>query len=101
MAAPSCARATTDGLQVERKQEVGVGFRVIGRGSFGTTYLGECRGVEVAVKCARIQKDQEATNFLRELKALSAVRHPNIMALRGGATLLLPLSHDSGSDWLI
>jgi serine/threonine protein kinase len=61
---------------VERKEE-------IGRGSFGTTFLGKCKGAIVAIKCARIQKDQDATAFLRELGALSNVRHANIMALRG------------------
>ncbi len=64
-------------LQVELQQE-------IGRGSFGVTHKGEYRGATVAVKCAHIQKDQHTVNFLREVKALTAVRHPNVMGLKGG-----------------
>lgn len=55
----------------------------LGKGSFGTTYLGEHDGNAVAVKCVRIEREVEATTFLRELGALARLRHANIMAFLG------------------
>lgn len=56
---------------------------VIGKGSFGTTYLGNYDGQTVAIKCVRIEREVEATTFLRELGALARLRHANIMAFVG------------------
>lgn len=56
---------------------------ILGKGSFGTTYLGSFDGQEVAVKCVRIEHEIEATTFLRELGALARIRHSNIMTFLG------------------
>ena len=56
---------------------------MIGKGSFGTTYLGKLDDQEVAVKCVRIEHEIEATTFLRELGALARIRHANIMTFLG------------------
>lgn len=56
---------------------------VLGEGSFGTTYRGRWRGADCAVKVVRISKPDEANSFLREVEALSLLRHPNIMPFFG------------------
>ncbi|GAX74482.1 hypothetical protein CEUSTIGMA_g1931.t1 [Chlamydomonas eustigma] len=57
--------------------------KVLGQGCFGTTYLGRWRGADVAVKCVRVSKDTELTSFLREVEAMSLVRHPNVVPFLG------------------
>ena len=62
---------------------------MIGKGSFGTTYLGKFDGQEVAIKCVRIEHEIEATTFLRELGALARIRHANIMTFLGMSLQIL------------
>ena len=56
---------------------------MIGKGSFGVTHMGTYDEKQVAVKCVRIEREMEATTFLRETSALAQLRHPNIMAFVG------------------
>ena len=53
------------------------------KGMFGQTYLGCWRGGDLAVKCVRVSKESEAASFLREVAALAAIRHPNVMHFYG------------------
>lgn len=55
----------------------------LGQGAFGVTYKSVWRGSEVAVKCVRISKATELTNFLREIDALSHIRHPHVVPFLG------------------
>ena len=72
--------------------------KVLGAGTFGTTYLGRWRGGNVAVKCVQIKQRNEAESFLREVDVLSRVRHPNVMPFYGmsGCTnikdIIMPVS---------
>mmetsp|Transcript_17672 Transcript_17672/g.53171 ORF Transcript_17672/g.53171 Transcript_17672/m.53171 type:complete len:371 (+) Transcript_17672:418-1530(+) len=63
-------------------QEVELGKR-IGSGCFGTTYRGRWRGIICAIKVVRVSKPGEAISFLREVSALSDVKHPNVMPFYG------------------
>lgn len=56
---------------------------LLGKGMFGQTYLGCWRGGDLAVKCVRVSKQSEAASFLREVAALAAIRHPNVMQFYG------------------
>lgn len=60
---------------------------LIGVGGFGKVYRAVWRGVEVAVKAARRDLDEEACetlqNVRQEARLFSMLRHPNIMALLG------------------
>ena len=56
---------------------------MIGQGSFGVTHMGTYDKKKVAVKCVRIEREVEATTFLRETSALAQLRHPNIMTFIG------------------
>ena len=47
------------------------------------TRLGTWRGGDVAVKAVRISAPSEATSFLREVAALAALRHPNVLGFYG------------------
>ncbi|KAL3846812.1 hypothetical protein ACJMK2_017766 [Sinanodonta woodiana] len=78
----SCLAAVTDNFNSEC---ISKGGRVIGRGGFGTVYLGLFRnGYKVAVKSLHEVKDVNAEKqFITELKALSRYRHDNIVFLLG------------------
>jgi tRNA A-37 threonylcarbamoyl transferase component Bud32 len=58
--------------------------KVIKKGSFGTVYLGEWRGVKVAVKKVgkRLNKAQYE-QFIREMKIMARLRNPHITQLYG------------------
>ncbi|KAG1665924.1 hypothetical protein FOA52_004513 [Chlamydomonas sp. UWO 241] len=58
---------------------------VLGAGAFGTTYKGTWRGGTVACKAVRISKPSELTTFLREVEAMSLLRHPNIVPFLGAS----------------
>ncbi|QCD76736.1 putative serine/threonine-protein kinase isoform X1 [Vigna unguiculata] len=56
----------------------------IGRGGFGTVYLGTLRdGRRVAVKTLSFWSKQGVREFLTEIKTLSNVKHPNLVELIG------------------
>ena len=57
--------------------------RTLGQGTFGVTRLGAWRGGDVAVKAVRVGAPSEATSFLREVAALAAIRHPNVLGFYG------------------
>eukprot|EP01025_Chloroclados_australasicus_P000436 TRINITY_DN10237_c0_g3_i1.p2 TRINITY_DN10237_c0_g3~~TRINITY_DN10237_c0_g3_i1.p2 ORF type:complete len:488 (-),score=65.60 TRINITY_DN10237_c0_g3_i1:4028-5491(-) len=63
-------------------EEMQIGKK-LGKGTFGTTYRATWRGSQVAVKSVRIRKPEEAVSFLREVDALTMLRHPNIMPFIG------------------
>ena len=71
-------------MQLERKG-------LLGKGSFGETYLALLRGQEVAVKCVHVSGDVETTTFLRELEALTRISNPNVMGFYGERLLELLL----------
>ncbi|GAB6024882.1 hypothetical protein CHUAL_009994 [Chamberlinius hualienensis] len=60
---------------------------VIGVGGFGKVYRGYWRNVEVAVKAARQDPDEDisvtAENVFQEAKLFWLLNHPNIVALKG------------------
>ncbi|KAL2098733.1 hypothetical protein ACEWY4_005213 [Coilia grayii] len=60
---------------------------IIGAGGFGKVYRAQWRGMEVAVKAARRDPDEDAAQTLesvrQEAKLFAMLRHPNIMALLG------------------
>lgn len=59
-------------------------LQVVGRGSFGTVYKARWQGTFVAVKL--IEQESERNAFAREVRQLSRVSHPNIIALYGACT---------------
>lgn len=59
-------------------------FQTVGKGSFGTVYKGKWRGIFVAVKY--IEHETERDAFLTEVRQLSRVEHPNIVALYGACS---------------
>ncbi len=67
--------------------------RELGRGGFGVTYLGRLRGAPVAVKAVEPRADA-AEAFGREVRALSAVRHPNVLHFYGAVL-------EPGRCWLV
>ena len=69
-------------VQIERKG-------LLGKGSFGETYLALLRGKEVAVKCVRVNGDVETRTFLRELEAMTRISNPNVMGFYGTRLLFL------------
>lgn len=59
-------------------------FQVVGRGSFGTVFKARWHDKYVAVKV--IEQESERNAFAREVRQLSRVSHPNIIALYGACT---------------
>lgn len=57
--------------------------KVIGEGAFGTTFMGVWRGASVAVKTITIRGKEDLISILREVEALSGLRHPNVMPFLG------------------
>lgn len=61
-------------------------IRRIGRGGFGTVYLGydELLGRDVAVKVAHVGRQfsrEEMDSYLREARALASIDHPNVVPI--------------------
>ncbi|XP_051845152.1 mitogen-activated protein kinase kinase kinase 10 [Antechinus flavipes] len=60
---------------------------IIGVGGFGKVYRARWQGEEVAVKAARLDPERDpavtAEQVAREARLFGALRHPNIIALRG------------------
>ncbi|XP_063080006.1 mitogen-activated protein kinase kinase kinase 9 [Engraulis encrasicolus] len=60
---------------------------IIGAGGFGKVYRAQWRGMEVAVKAARRDPDEDAAATLesvrQEARLFTMLRHPNVMALLG------------------
>ncbi len=88
-AAPALSRAgpRRGGLWAQTRgrrgaRQVALG-RVLGEGAFGVTRVGTWRGGDVAVKAVRVGAPSEATSFLREVAALAALRHPNVVGFYG------------------
>jgi serine/threonine protein kinase len=62
----------------------------IGGGQFGDVYTGEWLDTDVAVKCPRSDiRDEELAVFMREVKIMSKIHHPNIVLFLG-ACLIKP-----------
>ena len=81
------ARSRRDAA-VERDDVVVAKGRPLGRGSHGVVKKAHWRGKPVAVKQVPLDDDEAAVAMQRELKALRALRHPNVVALLGALTLL-------------
>lgn len=70
--------------------------RPLGRGSHGVVKRATFRGETVAVKQVPLDDDEAADAMQRELKALRALRHPNVVALVGAVTDV-----DEGLIWTV
>ena len=69
---------------------------VLGQGAFGTTYRSTWRGATIAVKCVRVAAGTELSNFLREVEALSMLRHPHVLPFLGAC-----LQVETNHCWLL
>mmetsp|Transcript_14493 Transcript_14493/g.21134 ORF Transcript_14493/g.21134 Transcript_14493/m.21134 type:complete len:687 (+) Transcript_14493:915-2975(+) len=59
----------------------------IGRGGYGTVFLGKWRGTQVAVKRMRLDRNKDRyEEFIKECQAMISVRHPNIVLFMGACT---------------
>eukprot|EP01025_Chloroclados_australasicus_P061568 TRINITY_DN8097_c0_g2_i1.p5 TRINITY_DN8097_c0_g2~~TRINITY_DN8097_c0_g2_i1.p5 ORF type:complete len:352 (-),score=42.67 TRINITY_DN8097_c0_g2_i1:4329-5384(-) len=65
-----------------QSDEIKLGRR-LGRGASGATYKATLNNRDVAVKCVKIRKQEEVLSFLREVDALSSVKHPYILPFIG------------------
>ena len=45
--------------------------------------MGALRGQEAAIKCVRVEQESHYRTFVREVGALTRMRHPNVMRLLG------------------
>ena len=78
---------------------------VLGRGCSGVVHRGQWRGNEVAVKNVSINTPLDAKSFLREVKMLSGLRHPNILPFHGavirppGHCLVITKCMKGGTLW--
>ena len=89
------ARSRRDAA-VERNDVVVAKGRPLGRGSHGVVKKATWRSKPVAVKQVPLDDDEAAVAMQRELKALRALRHPNVVALLGALT-----DDDEGLLWAI
>ena len=89
------ARSRRDAA-VERDDIVVAKGRPLGRGSHGVVKKASWRGHPVAVKQVPLDDDEAAVAMQRELKALRALRHPNVVALLGALT-----DDDEGLLWAV
>ena len=89
------ARSRRDAA-VERDDVVVAKGRPLGRGSHGVVKKATWRGRPVAVKQVPLDDDEAAVAMQRELKALRALRHPNVVALLGALT-----DDDEGLLWAV
>ncbi len=89
------ARSRRDAA-VERDDIVVAKGRPLGRGSHGVVKAAKWRGQPVAVKQVPLDDDEAAVAMQRELKALRALRHPNVVALLGALT-----DDDEGLLWAV
>ncbi|KAI8464577.1 MAG: kinase-like domain-containing protein [Monoraphidium minutum] len=67
----------------------------LGAGAFGETFRARWRGADVAVKRVRVTNDVQLASFLREIEALSGVRHPSIVPFLG------VVLEDADHCWLV
>jgi len=60
----------------------------VGKGQYGTVFVGKCRGIEVAIKKLKMQELEKETleDFKKEVAILRAVRHPNLVLFLGACT---------------
>ncbi|XP_067669038.1 interleukin-1 receptor-associated kinase 4-like [Haliotis asinina] len=64
--------------------EMSKGGNLIGRGGFGTVFLGHfTNGFKIAVKCLKEENEDNLKQFHTELNVLSKYRHKNIVHLLG------------------
>mmetsp|Transcript_37408 Transcript_37408/g.105586 ORF Transcript_37408/g.105586 Transcript_37408/m.105586 type:complete len:408 (-) Transcript_37408:364-1587(-) len=71
----------------------------VASGAFGVTHRALWRGGEVAVKQVRVSTPEEAMCFLREVEAMSSVRHPCVLPFIG-AVLSPPDATWILADWM-
>ncbi|XP_041348348.1 interleukin-1 receptor-associated kinase 4-like [Gigantopelta aegis] len=68
------------------EKELLFGGNLIGRGGFGTVYLGQFHnGFQIAVKCLKDDNEDMRKQFETELQVLSKYRHENIVHLLGSS----------------
>jgi len=60
----------------------------LGKGQYGTVFLGKCRGVQVAIKKLNDQNldDETIEDFRKEVNILRSIRHPNLLLFMGACT---------------
>jgi len=60
----------------------------IGKGQYGTVYVGKCRGIQVAIKKLNEQNLDAETieDFRKEVNILRSIRHPNLLLFMGACT---------------
>lgn len=64
----------------------------IGSGNYGEVWKGRCRGLDVAVKTMKPQKQTAPRgDFLDEARVMKDLHHPNIVRLWGVSTIMEPL----------
>ena len=81
---------------VVREDVVVARGRPLGRGAHGVVKRAAWRGRTVAVKMVSVDDDDAAVAMRRELKALRALRHPNVVALLGAVA-----DDDEGLLWAV
>eukprot|EP00756_Hemistasia_phaeocysticola_P059327 Hpha_TRINITY_DN3606_c1_g1::TRINITY_DN3606_c1_g1_i1::g.1076::m.1076 len=65
-------------------RDITVSGTLLGKGSFGEVYKGSYQELPVAVKVQRVDsRDTDITEWKREVKVMTRLRHPNILMLIG------------------